>query len=74
MSIGRKQGLVEVADGIHVWLPADGSWGWSNAGLIADNDQTMIVDTLFDLPLTKIMLGEMGRVIPAVKELSLIHI
>lgn len=68
MSIGQKQGLVEVADGVHVWLPADGSWGWSNAGLIADNDQTMIVDTLFDLPLTKIMLGEMGRAIPTIKE------
>jgi glyoxylase-like metal-dependent hydrolase (beta-lactamase superfamily II) len=65
---GQKQGLVEVADGVHVWLPPDGSWGWSNAGLISDNGQTMIVDTLFDLSLTRTMLEEMERVVPTAKE------
>ncbi len=68
--VGTEQNgeLIEVAEGVHVWLAPDGSWGWSNAGLIADGDQTMIVDTLFDLPLTKTMLVEMERVVPSIKE------
>ena len=30
---------------------ADGGWGWSNAGLIADQGDTLLIDTLFDLKL-----------------------
>jgi hypothetical protein len=34
-------------------------WGWSNAGLVRDGDQSLLVDTLFDLPLTAHMLKTM---------------
>ena len=46
-------------------LQPDGSWGWSNAGLVADGDQTLLVDTLFDLPLTADMLNRMRDAVPA---------
>jgi len=40
----------------HVWLQPDGGWGLSNAGLIAGDGASMLVDTLFDVRLTKRML------------------
>ncbi len=56
-----ERGLHDLGNGIFAYLQPDGSWGWSNAGLIVDGDQSMLVDTLFDLRLTRDMLGEMRR-------------
>ena len=53
------RGLVETGKGLFAWLQPDGSWGWSNAGLIVDGDQSLLVDTLFDVPLTAEMLAAM---------------
>ena len=64
------KGLHDLGDGIFAYLQPDGSWGWSNAGLIADGDQTMLVDTLFDLKLTQTMLDEMRRAVPAAKDIG----
>jgi glyoxylase-like metal-dependent hydrolase (beta-lactamase superfamily II) len=60
-------GLHEVGDGVFAWLQPDGSWGWSNAGLVADDDAgaSLLVDTLFDLKLTATMLQAMRDAIPA---------
>ncbi len=54
-----QKGLVDVGNGIYAYLQPDGSWGWSNAGLIVDGDQSLLVDTLFDVPLTADMLASM---------------
>jgi glyoxylase-like metal-dependent hydrolase (beta-lactamase superfamily II) len=54
-----EKGLHETGNGIYSYLQPDGSWGWSNAGLIVDGDQSLLVDTLFDAPLTKEMLRTM---------------
>ena len=59
------KGLHEVGNGLFAYLLPDGGWGWSNAGLIVDGDQTLLVDTLFDLPLTHDMLGVMRDAVPA---------
>lgn len=59
------RGLKEIGNGLWAYLLPDGSWGWSNAGLIADGDQSILVDTLFDLKLTAEMLAEMQRSVPA---------
>jgi cyclase len=59
------RGLHDVGDGLYAYLQPDGGWGWSNAGLIADSDSTLLVDTLFDLELTGEMLDEMKRRVPA---------
>ncbi len=50
-------GLEDLGDGLHAWMPPDGSWGWSNAGFLRDGDESLLVDTLFDEPLTAIMLA-----------------
>ena len=53
------KGLHETGNGIYSYLQPDGSWGWSNAGLVVDGDQSLLVDTLFDAPLTRDMLSLM---------------
>jgi len=60
MTVPFVKGLHEVADGVHAYLQPDGGWGWSNAGLIEGNDASMLVDTLFDLRLTREMLDSMS--------------
>jgi cyclase len=59
------QGLHEVGDGLFAYLQPDGGWGWSNAGLVVDGESTLLVDTLYDLPLTRQMLETMRRAVPA---------
>jgi glyoxylase-like metal-dependent hydrolase (beta-lactamase superfamily II) len=54
-----QKGLIETGNGIYSYLQPDGSWGWSNAGLIVDGDESLLVDTLFDAPLTRDMLATM---------------
>ena len=51
------RGLVEIGAGAYAYLQPDGGWGWSNAGLITDAGQALLVDTLFDEPLTAAMLA-----------------
>jgi cyclase len=55
-------GLHEVADGVWAYLQPDGSWGYSNAGLVSGDGTSMLVDTLFDLSLTRVMLDAMRSV------------
>jgi glyoxylase-like metal-dependent hydrolase (beta-lactamase superfamily II) len=57
-----EKGLFEVADGVHAYLQPDGGWGWSNAGLVAGGEGSLLVDTLFDLKLTRDMLDTMSTV------------
>jgi glyoxylase-like metal-dependent hydrolase (beta-lactamase superfamily II) len=52
--------LVDVGDGLHAYVQPDGSWGWSNAGLVEGAGTSLLVDTLFDLPLTRRMLDVMA--------------
>ena len=54
------KGLQEVADGVFAYLQPDGGWGWSNAGLVVGDDDSLLVDTLFDLKLTTEMLDAMA--------------
>jgi len=58
------KGLHDLGNGAWAYLLPDGSWGWSNAGLIVDHGETLLVDTLFDLPLTREMLDTMKKSVP----------
>jgi cyclase len=53
--------LREVSDGTFAYLQRDGSWGWSNAGLVTSRGDAILVDTLYDLNLTRRMLDTMRR-------------
>ncbi len=59
-----SKGLHDLGDGCYAYLQPDGSWGWSNAGLIVDGGESLLVDTLFDLKLTREMLDTMRRAEP----------
>jgi glyoxylase-like metal-dependent hydrolase (beta-lactamase superfamily II) len=53
------KGLVDLDRGLFAYLQPDGGWGWSNAGLIRDGEEALLVDTLFDERLTAEMLAAM---------------
>ncbi len=55
-----KKGLLETGNGMYAWLQPDGGWGWSNAGLVVDGGESLLVDTLFDARLTRDMLASMA--------------
>ena len=51
--------LTEVADGCLAYVQGAGGWGWSNAGLVIGDGTSLLVDTLFDLHLTRRMLDRL---------------
>ncbi len=62
MGLGTRaftHGLHDVGDRCYAWIQPDGGWGWSNAGLVVDGGESLLVDTLFDLKLTRAMLKRM---------------
>ena len=65
-----EKGLHELGNGLYAYLQPDGSWGWSNAGLVVDGSESLLVDTLFDLKLTREMLAEMRRATPAAADIG----
>jgi len=64
------KGLHDLGRGSFAYLQPDGSWGWSNAGLVTDGDEALLVDTLFDLPLTARMLKTMRDAVPAARRIG----
>jgi glyoxylase-like metal-dependent hydrolase (beta-lactamase superfamily II) len=60
-----RKGLHDLGGGAFAWLQPDGSWGWSNAGLVQDGGRSLLVDTLFDRRLTAEMLGALRAAVPA---------
>jgi glyoxylase-like metal-dependent hydrolase (beta-lactamase superfamily II) len=53
-------GLHEVGDNSYAYLQPEGGWGYSNAGLVVGDGESLLVDTLFDLKLTASMLDSMS--------------
>jgi glyoxylase-like metal-dependent hydrolase (beta-lactamase superfamily II) len=68
----KTQGLTEIADGVFAYLQV-GSWGFSNAGLITSRGSSLLVDTLYDLTLTRRMLDEMQRITPRIDSVVNTH-
>lgn len=65
-----SKGLHDLCNGCYAWLQPDGTWGYSNAGLIVDGKDTLLVDTLFDLPLTREMLDGMRKAVPQAAQIG----
>lgn len=53
------KGLHELGRGAWAYLQPSGTWGFSNAGLITDGEESLLVDTLFDERLTAEMFTAM---------------
>ncbi len=69
-----KLGLVGLSGHAYGYFQKDKGLGWSNAGLIAGRDNALLVDTLFDLSLTRTMLAEIaGRVGKPIKRVVNTH-
>jgi glyoxylase-like metal-dependent hydrolase (beta-lactamase superfamily II) len=64
------KGLEDLGAGLYAWLQPDGSWGYSNAGLVTDAGRSLLVDTLFDLRLTREMLSAMADATPAANSID----
>ncbi len=57
LDISYTRGLHRLTEHCHAWLVPDGTWGWSNAGLVTGTGESLLVDTLFDLAMTREMLA-----------------
>jgi len=53
------EGLYDLNNHIYAWMVPNGSWGESNAGLIIDKGEALLVDTLWDVKYTRAMLDAM---------------
>jgi cyclase len=62
VTVPYRKGLHELGDGLYAYLQPDGGWGWSNAGLVTADGTSLLVDTLFDLGLTREMLDAMSGI------------
>ena len=49
--------------GCHAWLQHRPGWGRSNVGLVVGHGESLLVDTLFDIPLTGRILGDLAPLI-----------
>jgi len=65
LDIPYTRGRHQLTEHCHAWLVPDGTWGWSNAGLVTGTDQALLVDTLFDLAMTREMLDGLAPVTAA---------
>ena len=54
-----QAGLTDLDDGVYAWLQPNGGLGESNSGLVVGNGESLLVDTLWDLRLTRRMLEAM---------------
>lgn len=70
MAAAVHKALHELGNGAYAYTQLPGSWGWSNSGLIVDGDETLLVDTLFDLKITKEMLETLRRAVPAARRID----
>lgn len=68
-----ERGALELGDGCHAFLQPDGGWGWSNAGLVVGDGTSLLIDTLFDLRLTREMLDSFAPVTRSAPIASLVN-
>ncbi|MFI6254273.1 MBL fold metallo-hydrolase, partial [Streptomyces sp. NPDC051016] len=65
VSVTPRTGRIALGGGCHAWVAAAGGWGMSNAGLVAGRGASLLVDTLYDLRLTRFMLDALAPVTAA---------
>lgn len=58
------QGVHDIGNGIYGYVQPDGTWGWSNAGLIVADGETLLIDTLMSVSLTRDMLDRFKAKVP----------
>jgi cyclase len=66
------KGLHDLGNSVYAYLQPNGTWGWSNSGVIVDGETSLLVDTLYDLKLTGEMLATMRRSLPAAASIDML--
>jgi cyclase len=66
------KGLHDLGNSVYAYLQPDGTWGWSNAGIVTAGEASLLIDTLFDLRLTSEMLETMRKSIPAAAHIDMV--
>ncbi|MBI36269.1 MAG: MBL fold metallo-hydrolase [Alphaproteobacteria bacterium] len=66
------KGLHDIGNDVFAYIQPDGGWGWSNSGLIVDQEDSLLVDTLFTPSLTQEMLEQMCDATPAAKNIGVL--
>jgi cyclase len=64
------KGVHDLGTGCFAYLQPDGTWGWSNSGLVTDSGESLLVDTLFDLKCTREMLAAFRAASPAARQIG----
>lgn len=67
-----RKGIADLGAGLYAYVQPDGSWGYSNSGLIVAGDQSVLVDTLFTLGMTRDMLKAYRDIAPAAGSIDLL--
>jgi len=57
------EGLWDLGNSLYAWMVPNGSWGESNSGLVVGEGQSLLIDTLWDLNHTQIMLDGMEPIL-----------
>lgn len=57
------EGLHDLGGDVYAWMVPNGSWGETNAGLVAGAGESLLIDTLWDAPKTRAMLDAMQPVL-----------
>lgn len=53
------EGLWDLGNELYAWMVPNGSWGESNSGLVVGENNSLLIDTLWDLKHTQTMLDAM---------------
>ena len=64
------KGLHDIGNACYAYLQPDGTWGYSNSGLVVDGGEALLVDTLMDLKLTREMLDRMRAAVPVSEQIG----
>jgi glyoxylase-like metal-dependent hydrolase (beta-lactamase superfamily II) len=64
------KGVHDLGAGCFAYLQPDGTWGWSNAGLVVDGGESLLIDTLFDLKCTREMLAALQAATAAAQRIG----
>ncbi|MEV5507754.1 MBL fold metallo-hydrolase [Streptomyces orinoci] len=67
------KGLHRVGTHTYAYLQPDGSWGLSNSGLVVDEGEGLLVDTLFTLALTEELRSAIAARLPGVEITTVVN-
>jgi len=54
-----RAGLYDLGENVFAWMVPNGSWGEANAGLVVGDGESLLIDTLWDVKYTRMMLEAM---------------